>query len=211
MTEVPHGRNVFLVGIDEAGRGPIAGPVAVAAVLFFPHFDTQVLSGIKDSKQLNPQKREVWFKKALELKKGGYIDFAASFSSEKMIDNKGIVMAVRSSLNRSLKKVCRDPSRTYIYLDGGLRASDEYPFQKTVIRGDEILSIVALASIIAKVKRDQKMIRYGELFPPYGFEQHKGYGTQEHYRAIEKYGVCSLHRLSFLPSALVKSNDMVYS
>ncbi len=188
----------FLIGIDEAGRGPLAGPVAVGAVLLFPHFDLQHLVGIKDSKQLNSQKRELWFKKACEFQKNGLIDFAVSFSSEKTIDTKGIVRAIKISLLRSLKKVCKDPLKTHIFLDGGLVAPKEYPYQKTIIRGDEILSIIALASILAKVTRDRKMVRYGQKFPLYGFEQHKGYGTKDHYKTIQKHGICSLHRKSFL-------------
>lgn len=188
----------FLVGIDEAGRGPLAGPVAVGAVLLFPHFNTKNLIGIKDSKQLSAQKRESWFEKASLFKKEGLIDFAVSFSSEKMIDKKGIVHAIHISLKRSLKKVCVNPYETYIYLDGGLMAPRAYPFQKTIIRGDEILSIIALASIVAKVERDRKMEQYAEQFPEYGFEQHKGYGTTEHYKAIRKHGPCLLHRKSFL-------------
>ncbi|MDP3726348.1 MAG: ribonuclease HII [bacterium] len=188
----------FLIGIDEVGRGPIAGPVAVGAVLLFPHFDLQNLAHIKDSKQLNPQKRELWFKKACEFQKNGLIDFAVSFSSENVIDKKGIVYAIRKSLARALKKVCKDPMKTHIFLDGGLVAGEEYPYQKTIIRGDEILSIIALASILAKVTRDRKMVRYGQKFPLYGFEQHKGYGTKHHYKMIEKHGMSSLHRKSFL-------------
>ena len=196
--EVKGERKNFLIGIDEAGRGPIAGPVAVGVVILFPHFDLKQLCGIKDSKQLNSQKREIWFKKAREFQKNGFLDFAVSFSSEKTIDTKGIVPAIRMSLARALKKVCNDPLQTHIFLDGGLFAGKEYPFQETIIRGDETLSIIALASIIAKVKRDKKMIEYGRMFPLYGFEQHKGYGTDAHYRAIHKHGIISLHRKSFL-------------
>ncbi|MBI2109514.1 MAG: ribonuclease HII [Parcubacteria group bacterium] len=188
----------YLIGIDEVGRGPLAGPVAVAAVLFFPHFDTRHLKGIKDSKKLSPQKRELWLEKAITLKKDGYIDFSVSFSSEKVIDKKGIMHAIRLSLKRSVKKMCKSPYETYIYLDGGLTAPKMYPFQKTIIRGDELLSIIALASIIAKVGRDRKMEEYAEQFPEYGFEQHKGYGTDAHYKAIQKYGLCAIHRRSFL-------------
>ena len=188
----------FLIGIDEAGRGPLAGPVAVAAVILSPRFNLKNLNGIKDSKQLNSQKREIWFKKACAFKKEGLLDFAVAFSSEKTIDKKGIVFAVRFSLARALKKVCHDPFSTYIFLDGSLMAPREYLFQKTITRGDEKISIIALASILAKVRRDRKMTSYGQQFPLYGFEQHKGYGTTHHYKMIEKYGICPLHRKSFL-------------
>ncbi len=191
----------YLIGIDEVGRGPLAGPVAVAAVLCFPRFDFKNLAHIKDSKQLNPQKREEWFMRARTFKSAGLIDFAVSFCGEKIIDKRGIMRAIKISLSRALKKICKNKNRgqAYIYLDGGLVAPAEYPFQKTIIRGDEKISIIALASIVAKVTRDKKMKRYGERFPLYGFEQHKGYGTAAHYKAIEKYGVCALHRRSFLP------------
>ena len=188
----------FLIGIDEAGRGPLAGPIAVAAVLLFPHFDLKHLAGIKDSKQLNLKKREIWFQKARAFKRAGEIDFAVSFSSEKVIDKHGIMHATRASLARSLKKICRDSAKTRIFLDGGLVAPSEYMLQKTIIRGDETLSIIAFASILAKVLRDRKMVLYGEKFPLYGFEQHKGYGTAAHYKAIDKYGPCAFHRKTFL-------------
>ena len=188
----------FLIGIDEAGRGPLAGPIAVGAILLFPHFDLKHLAGIKDSKQLNSQKREIWFQKACAFKKAGVIDFAVSFSSEKVIDKRGIMHATKVSLARSLKKICKNPAETHVFLDGGLVAPPEYPLQKTIIRGDETLSVIAFASILAKVLRDRKMIRYGEKFPLYGFEQHKGYGTVAHYKAIKKHGPCALHRKTFL-------------
>src|SRR3989344_7743238 len=191
-------RTKHLIGIDEAGRGPIAGPVAVAAVIVFYHFDLRKLLEIKDSKQLNPQKREIWFKKAHLFKKEGFIDFAVSFSSEKTIDSRGIVPAIQASLNRSIKKICKEPLSAHVFLDGGLRAPLEFQYQNTIIRGDEKISIIALASILAKVERDRKIVSYGQKYPLYGFEQHKGYGTHPHYKAIKKHGIIALHRKSFL-------------
>lgn len=202
-------RSKNLIGIDEAGRGPIAGPVTVAAVIIFPHFDLRKLLEIKDSKQLNPQKREVWFKKAHLFKKEGFIDFAISFSSQKVIDSRGIVSAVQSSLNHSIKKICKEPLLAHVFLDGGLRAPVEFKHQNTIIRGDEKISIIALASILAKVERDKKMISYGQKFPHYDFEQHKGYGTYPHYRAIKKHGITPLHRKSFLKNLTNKKRKNI--
>ncbi len=197
-------RKNFLIGIDEAGRGPIAGPVAVAAVLLSPRFDLKELHGIRDSKKLNPQKRRIWFEKVRAWEEQGLLDFAVSLSSHKTIDSKGIVAAIRLSLCRVLQKVCGDSFTAHIFLDGGLVAPAQYPFQHTIIRGDETISIIALASILAKVTRDERMMRYGERFPLYGFEQHKGYGTYSHYKAIRKYGVSELHRRSFLRRVIAK-------
>ena len=192
----------FTVGIDEAGRGPLAGPVAVAAVIIFSPKTLRHLKNIKDSKQLTPKSREKWFEKAQALKAHGILNFSVSFTSEKMIDSRGIVFGIRSSLARSLKNICKNPLSVHILLDGGLRAPHNYPSQETIIRGDETVSIISLASIIAKVCRDRKMVRCAQKYPAYGFEQHKGYGTRMHYERIKKYGICPLHRKSFLKNIL---------
>ena len=198
---MPKKKYKYLVGIDEAGRGPLAGPVAVAAVKV-PRKKAKQVSSIlvkfNDSKKLTHLKREWWFKKIKEMQTQGMIDFTVSFSSARTIDGRGIVYGIQSALKRSLRRLCVDPDETYILLDGSLSAPHVYMYQETIIKGDEKEKIIAVASIIAKVLRDRRMITYERKFQNYGFEQHKGYGTRAHYRAIAKCGLCEIHRRSFV-------------
>ncbi|MEK7609730.1 MAG: ribonuclease HII [Patescibacteria group bacterium] len=195
----------YLIGIDEVGRGPIAGPVAVGIFLIsannFVHV-RKLFQGVKESKQLTEVKREEWFDIIEQAKKVKHIDFQVTFQSEKIIDSKGLSYAIKKSLTTSLKLVLiRNkirPKQVRILLDGGLKAPANYPNQKTIIKGDEKEMVIALASICAKVLRDRKMSKVAKKYPKYGFEKHKGYGTRGHYRAIRKYGISSVHRKSFL-------------
>jgi ribonuclease HII len=188
----------FLVGIDEVGRGPIAGPVAVGAFIFLTRKANKLFRGVKESKQLSEEKREEWFVKILRAQKEKHVDFSVSFQSEKVIDEEGISYAIKKCLETSIKKLKVNPTKTLVLLDGGLKAPIEYIHQKTIIKGDMKEQVIALASICAKVMRDRKMKRLGEKYPDYGFEMHKGYGTKAHYEAIMIYGLSSLHRRSFL-------------
>lgn len=191
----------YIIGIDEAGRGPLAGPVAVGAfcicaadVREFRKFSV----GVRDSKKLSESLREEWFAKMLYQKKIGNFTFAVSFGSAGMIDRRGITFAIRHALAQSLKKIGCPPKETVVLLDGGLRAPEEYLFQKTIIQGDEKEPVISLASIAAKVLRDKKMIKLAKQHPEYGFEKHKGYGTKAHYEAIARDGILKVHRKSFL-------------
>ncbi len=192
----------YIIGIDEAGRGPIAGPVAVGAVAIKTEILSQegikMLKGIKDSKKLTERQREKWFAKIEAWKKQGKIDFAVIFESSKTIDRIGIVKSIKRALGHSIKKLSISPSIALVLLDGGLKAPVKYKNQKTIIRGDEKEPIIALASIAAKVLRDRKMVELGRKFPQYGFEAHKGYGTKSHYKNLEKHGPFSSHRKNFL-------------
>lgn len=193
----------YIIGIDEAGRGPLAGPVAVGAFCVGAGADSvrdfkKFSAGVKDSKKLSESQREGWFAKMLCEKKFGNISFAVSFASAGMIDRRGIVFAIRRALALSLKKLKVAPEQTLVLLDGGLRAPEEYTFQETIIKGDEKEPIIALASITAKVLRDRKMRALAKRYPQYGFEKHKGYGTAAHYAAIMCYGALGVHRKSFL-------------
>ena len=193
----------YVVGIDEAGRGPLAGPVAVGAVsVAYPERSRGILKNffksIKDSKKLSPGERELWFALALEARKEGVLDFAVSLVSEKVIDQKGIVFAVRLGIKRCLDKLEIDEERSQIFLDGSLKAPDKFIHQLTVTRGDEKIPVISLASIVAKVIRDRKMVRLSKKFPEFNFDMHKGYGTSQHRRAIKKYGPTAIHRRSFL-------------
>ncbi len=195
----------FIIGIDEVGRGPIAGPVAVGAFVFLNEKARKIFKTVKESKQLTEKKREEWFKIIQDSKVAGDVDFAVSFQSEKIIDSKGLSWAIKKCLATSLKKVVGNsaidsklnPNAVQVLLDGGLKAPPEYVNQKTIIKGDEKIMVIALASICAKVLRDRKLIKLGKKHPEYGFEIHKGYGTKKHYEAIRKYGMLGEHRRSF--------------
>ena len=188
----------YRIGIDEVGRGPIAGPVAVGAFVFLDKKAAQFFKGVKESKQLTEQKRELWFTKILEGQKKGLIDFSVVFQSEKIIDAKGITFAIKTALRKSLEAMGLEPSNCLVLLDGGLKAPEGYKNQKTIIKGDVKEQVIALASICAKVLRDRKMREWAKKHPYYGFDVHKGYGTKKHYEAIKKYGQTALHRKSFL-------------
>ncbi len=187
------------MGIDEAGRGPWAGPVSVGVVVM-PLLFKPALSkySVKDSKKLSEKNREKWYQWLSQERHLGKINFATALVSEKFIDQKGIVPAVRLGIRRCLSRLELNPGQVKILLDGSLRAPKTFTNQQTIIRGDETEPIIALASIAAKVRRDRFMTKLAEQFPQYHFEIHKGYGTLAHYKALKKYGPSTVHRLSFL-------------
>jgi ribonuclease HII len=192
----------YIIGIDEVGRGPLAGPVAVGAVAIDSAVYNSRLKkefkGIRDSKKLSEKKREEWFKKIKLAQMRGDIKFSVSFTAPTIIDKKGIVFSIQSALNKSLLNLKIKTETARIFLDGGLRAPKEYKNQKTIIHGDDLVQIISIASVVAKVTRDSLMVRFAKKFPQYGFERHKGYGTKAHYSAIKKYGITKIHRRSFL-------------
>lgn len=195
-----------MVGIDEVGRGPLAGPVAVAAVRFqtdqLRRLGRRLLAGIRDSKRLTEEARETWFARFSAARADGLCEYAVSFVTSARIDRVGIAPAVRAALARSLSKLNPDPERTLVLLDGGLRAPVQFLYQKTIVRGDATEPLIAAASIVAKVLRDRRMVRYARQFPLYGFERHKGYGTHMHVSALQQHGPCTLHRKSFCRGVL---------
>jgi ribonuclease HII len=179
-----------VAGIDEAGRGPLAGPVAAAAVILNPR---QVPGGLNDSKQLPAAAREELY--PLIMRQA--LAVAVAFTSAAEIDRINIRQAVFCAMRRALAALTLTPR--YVLIDGddaplGLPAPVE-----TIIKGDTSVSSIAAASIIAKVTRDRLMRRYGELYPAYGFAAHFGYATKTHLAAIEAHGPCPLHRMSFGP------------
>lgn len=190
--------NYPLVGVDEAGRGPLAGPVTVSAVAFLKPFDLGLLSGANDSKKLSPKKREEVRHLVEQLSLEGLISYSIQSSSAQFIDTHGIVPAIRDALSRALSALSLDPSTARVQLDGSLQAPPEYIHQETIIRGDATHLSIMLASIMAKTERDREMVLLGERHPEYGFEVHKGYGTKRHYEAIKKNGLCALHRTTFI-------------
>lgn len=194
-----------VVGIDEVGRGPIAGPVAVCALrlevrslkLGVRDLEEKIGIKLKDSKKLSEKQREVWFVEIKKWQKQGLCDFRVSMVSAKEIDKIGIVPAIQKALNNSLSQLPTSNS-CLVLLDGGLKAPQEYNNQKTIIKGDEKEPVIALASIVAKVTRDRLMCRLAKKYPGYALEKHKGYGTKEHYKTLQKYGLSVIHRKTVL-------------
>lgn len=188
-------RDRWLIGVDEVGRGPLAGPVAVCALAASPSM-VRRFAQIKESKQLSPRAREEWYARLLRAR-GHELSFATSFVSASIIDKKGINAAIRLALTRSLAKLSVDPDSVEVLLDGGLHAPVEYRHQKTIVHGDARETVIAMASVVAKVLRDRRMSREALRYPHYGFEQHAGYGTEKHAKAIARYGLSPLHRRTF--------------
>ncbi len=188
----------YIIGIDEVGRGPLAGPVATGVFCVKKDFNFKKLLGIRDSKKLTPEKRECFFEKILELEEKGEVEFSVSYVSAKEIDKNGISPAIKKALNNSLNKLNKDPKECSIFLDGGLYAREEYKRQKTIIKGDDKIKVISCASVVAKVLRDRLMCKLAKKYPKYGFEIHKGYGTKKHCESIRKNGICPEHRKCFL-------------
>lgn len=191
----------WVLGVDEAGRGPLAGPVAVGVVKAAEEFDfLAAFPGLNDSKQLTEKKREELFALLQERMHAGDVSAVVCFSSEKLIDQKGIAFAVRHALARGVKKLLPDESEAgeaKLWLDGALKAPSIY-MQETVIGGDATVPSIMLASVAAKVTRDRLMMKLAAEYPLYGFERHKGYGTDAHYAALREHGLCAIHRASFV-------------
>ncbi len=191
----------YIVGIDEVGRGPLAGPVCVGAFAAPTRFDLSIFAEAKDSKKMTLDSREMCFKKIegeLAKRKKSQFAFTVSFVSSQMIDRIGLTKAISEALRNSLKKLQLEPKHCLVLLDGGLKAPKEFLFQKTIIKGDDKEKIISLASIVAKVSRDRKLIRMSRIYPGYNLEKHKGYGTLEHRRRILSLGPTPIHRRSFL-------------
>lgn len=192
----------YIVGIDEVGRGPLAGPVTVGAFCVKKNFDFKKLEGIRDSKKLTPEKREYFFEKIKELEKKGDIEYKVTFVSSKEIDKRGISHAIKRALTKSILGLRKDPQICEVFLDGGLYAPEEYKKQKTIIKGDDKIKAISCASVVAKVLRDRRMCLLAKKYPEYGFEIHKGYGTKKHCESIRKNGICKEHRKCFLKNFL---------
>ena len=192
----------YLVGIDEAGRGPLAGPVAVGAVamssLPVGRQGSVLDSRVRDSKQLSAKQRDEWYQWLKNQQKQKKLKFAVALVSEKVIDKIGINKPIMLGINRCIIKLKIQSSKAKILLDGGLKAPEEFKNQKTIIKGDEKESVIALASIAAKVTRDRKMLTLHKHYPAYDFARHKGYGTAAHYLALKTHGPCPHHPRTFI-------------
>ena len=186
------------MGIDEVGRGPLAGPVTVCVFKIDPRKYSTISfrANIRDSKQLSEKKRELYAAELKQLKKNKICDFATVSVSALKIDTRGISNAIKHALCVGLDKVCAS-AEDIILLDGGLRAPDHFTHQSTIIRGDEKELAIACASIIAKTTRDHYVKKIAKQYPGYGFESHVGYGTRKHRDAIRKYGLTAFHRKTF--------------
>ncbi len=186
----------WLIGVDEAGRGPLAGPVAVGVVQVPSDFDWSLIPGVGDSKKKTPEKREALFRRAQHLRHHRELDFAVAMVGPSVIDEKGIVYAINLAMQRCITRLDLDPATCHFKLDGSLHAPAEFS-QQTIIKGDDKERVIGLASIMAKVTRDKYMARIARRCTQYGFEQHMGYGTKSHRQAIANYGKSPIHRVSY--------------
>ncbi|MFA5098976.1 MAG: ribonuclease HII [Candidatus Paceibacterota bacterium] len=201
----------YIIGIDEVGRGPLAGEVTVAAILLQKNFrftkpNFQKKLKLRDSKKLSPKQREIWFE---YIKEELCLGYAVASVSPKKIDRINISnaanLAAVKAFESLIKKTKIKIENCEVCLDGGLylkttnnKLQTAKYKQRTIIRGDEKIPAISLASIVAKVIRDKKMEKSHKKYPQYGFKNHKGYGTKEHFRAIKKHGPSKIHRLTFL-------------
>jgi len=183
----------IVCGVDEAGRGPLAGPVCAAAVIL-P--DNCEIEGLNDSKKLSEKKREALF----DIIINKALSYSICYGTVEEIEKYNILNATFLAMNRSIESLSVKPD--YCLIDGN-RVPKEIKFPcETVVKGDLKSASIAAASILAKVTRDRLMVEYDKKYPNYGFSRHKGYGTKEHYFAIKNNGVCEIHRLSFLKNVL---------
>jgi len=178
---------ILVAGVDEAGRGPLAGPVVAAAVILT--LDTQILD-LKDSKKISEKKRE----KVYEDIKNKAIAFAYDVIDVPYIDNYNILNATLMAMKNAVSKLSVKPE--YILVDALRIPGIDIP-QESIVHGDGICACIAAASVVAKVERDKIMREYDLLYPQYGFYNNKGYGTKEHINSIKKFGFCPIHRKSF--------------
>lgn len=193
----------YFIGIDEAGRGALAGPVSVGAVLYPEDFDWregfQLITKrgqpkLKDSKQLSAQQRDTLFTYITEH---GRLKHASALVGNDVIDAIGIVNATNEAAALAISAISIAPERVKVLLDAGLKVSSKWT-QESFIRGDESIPAISFASIIAKVSRDRHMEDLSLSYSKYGFEQHKGYGTDNHIANIRKHGISPVHRTTFM-------------
>jgi ribonuclease HII len=178
----------IICGVDEAGRGPLAGPVCAAAVILPPHAD---IPGLNDSKKLSDKRRRELFPVIKETA----IAYGIGIATHEEIDQINILQATYLAMERAIQALSVKPELALI---DGNRAKDFGLPVETVIKGDSRSASIAAASILAKVTRDDMMLELANTYPQYGFEIHKGYGTKAHYAALDAHGISPIHRMSFL-------------
>ena len=179
----------LICGVDEAGRGPLAGPVCAAAVILPPDLE---IEGLNDSKKLTEKKRDALYDIITEKA----LAYGIAMATEQEIDEINILQATFLAMKRAVEQLSLRPS--FVLVDGN-REPDlgDLPL-KTIVKGDSLSANIAAASILAKVTRDRYMVEMDARYPQYGFAVHKGYGTQKHYEALRQYDACPIHRRSFL-------------
>lgn len=182
-------------GIDEAGRGPLAGPVVAACIVCPSNFDftQEWLKGINDSKQLSAKKRAALNDQILSI----FPEVGIGLCDHATIDKINILEASFLAMKKAIGALRKKPD--FVLVDGKFIIPNFSIRQQAIISGDKLVMIIAAASIVAKVKRDRIMQEMHERFPRYGFNQHKGYGTKQHLAMIKEHGPCPIHRLSFAP------------
>jgi ribonuclease HII len=192
----------IIIGLDEVGRGALSGSVIAVAVSVqkFSIFNHQFLKELKDSKKLSPQKREKIFKMLGNL---SGVEWGIGRVSERIIDKINVLQATKLAMERAIdnlisKNKKKSAKVDFLLIDGNFSINSNIP-QKSIVKGDEKIFLIKLASIIAKVSRDKSMLRYHKQYPQYRFDKHKGYGTRLHFKMLKKYGPCKIHRKSFNP------------
>lgn len=180
---------MYIAGVDEVGRGPLAGPVVTAAVILNPN---KPIPGLRDSKQLSEKQRE----KFSEIIQEAALCFAYGRAEVEEIDQLNILQASLLAMRRAVLNLSISPEE--VWVDGNYCPVLPYPV-KSIIRGDQTVPAISAASILAKVKRDREMVEWDRCYPGYGLAQHKGYPTKTHLEAIQQYGVSAIHRKSFGP------------
>ena len=176
-------------GVDEAGRGPLAGPICAAAVILPPNAE---IDGLNDSKKLTAKRREALYDVILSQA----VAYGIAMVDEKTIDEINIVQATFLAMRQAVDQLSVTPELALV--DGNREPDFGSIPVKTIIKGDSLSANIAAASILAKVTRDRFMMEQDQIYPQYGFAVHKGYGTQAHYAALRTYGACPIHRKSFL-------------
>ena len=180
----------LVAGVDEVGRGPLAGPVVAAAVIL-PLDESKRILGINDSKKLSAKKREA----LSEQIKEAALCYAIAEVSEEIIDEINILQATRLAMKRAIEQLSLLPD--FVATDGNMTLDIACP-QESIVKGDLKVASIGAASILAKVYRDALMAKYAEEYPWYGFERNAGYGTKEHIQAIQERGICKIHRKTFV-------------
>ncbi len=183
----------FVCGVDEAGRGPLAGPVCAAAVILPENCE---IEGLNDSKKISEKKREMLF----DIIKEKAISYSIAYGTLEEIEEYNILEATYIAMNRAIDGL--ETQADFALIDGNRVPKGIKIPCETVVKGDSKSCSIAAASILAKVTRDRLMLEYDKKYPQYLFAQHKGYGTKAHYEAIKQHGVCEIHRLSFLKNVL---------
>ena len=182
---------MLIVGVDEAGRGPLAGPVVAAAVIFKP---SDIPLGLNDSKKLSEKKREVLYDEIIS--RAAYFSITEISSVE--IDRINILQASLLAMKKSVLSIYKKTPIDLILIDGNQTLGKDLVLsQKAIIKGDTLIQEIMAASILAKVHRDRLMKKFEDEYPGYGFVKHKGYGTKLHLEALKRLGPCAIHRLTF--------------